>query len=72
MYVSWLEVSLQVLLGFVVVQKTEVPRDQVEDWLQSLDVYTLHKPIRHRYKTRRVLVNGIDNQWQADLVDIRN
>ena len=31
----------------------------------------LHKPIRRKFKRRRVLVNGIDKIWAADLVDMR-
>ena len=30
-------------------------------------VYTLHKPI----PTRRVIVSHMDNQWQADLIDMQ-
>ena len=40
---------------------------QVKTWLQSKDTYTLHKPVRSR---NRVIVIRIDDQWQADLVDI--
>lgn len=43
---------------------------EVKDWLQTQDPYTLHKPIRRRFQRRRVLVYGIDHQWQADLVDV--
>ena len=31
----------------------------------------LHKPIRRKFEKRRVLVNGIDKIWAADLVDIQ-
>ena len=31
----------------------------------------LHKPIRRKFKRRRVLVNGIDRIWAADLVDMQ-
>ena len=31
----------------------------------------LHKPIRRNFKKRRVLVNGIDKIWAADLVDMQ-
>ena len=55
-----------------IVQKTGIPKKDVEKWLESQDTYTLHKPIRHRFPTRRVIVNGIDDQWQADLVEMRN
>lgn len=43
---------------------------QVSDWLAGEDAYTLHKPIRHNYKRNRVIVYGIDSQFQVDLVDM--
>ena len=30
--------------------------------------YTLHKPVRYRFKRNRVIVGAIDEQWEADLV----
>ena len=32
----------------------------------------LHKPVRRKFKKRRVLVNGIDRIWIADLVDMQS
>ena len=43
---------------------------QVKTWLQSKDTYILHKPVRYNFPWNRVIVTGIDDQWQADLVDI--
>ena len=43
---------------------------QIERWLSKQPVYTLHKPIRKHFKRNRVRVDGIDQQWQADLVDM--
>ena len=31
----------------------------------------LHKPMRRKFKRRRVLINGIDKIWAADLVDMQ-
>jgi hypothetical protein len=45
-------------------------KKEVREWLQSQDTYTLHKPTRRRFTRRRVVVNGIDHQWQADLVPV--
>jgi hypothetical protein len=45
-------------------------RNQVRDWLSSQDTYTRHVPIRHRFPRERVVVPGIDIQWQADLSDL--
>ena len=42
----------------------------MKQWLSQQDAYTLHKPIRRRFQRRRVVVAGIDYQWQADLVDL--
>ena len=32
----------------------------------------LHRPIKRRFPTRRVLVGGVDNTWSADLVDMQS
>lgn len=44
---------------------------EVKAWLRTQDPYTLHKPSRKRYSRNRIYVKGIDDQWQADLVDVR-
>lgn len=36
------------------------------------DAYTLHKPVRKSFKRNKVRVRGIDENWQADLVDVQN
>ena len=43
---------------------------EVRQWLSEQDTYTLHKPVRYRFRRRRVVVGGINHQWQADLVDM--
>ena len=43
---------------------------QLKTWLQSKDTYTLHKPVWYNFPRNSVIVTGIDDQWQADLVDI--
>ena len=52
--------------------KNKISRKQVQDWLSQQDVYTLHKPARRHYKRSRVIVIGIDEQFQADLADVQN
>ena len=49
---------------------TRVPRKIVAEWLSEHDAYTSHKPARRHFKRRRVIVGGIRQQWQADLVDL--
>ena len=42
----------------------------VKRWLQSQRTFTLHKPLKRRFRRNRVIVFGVDNQWQSDLVDM--
>jgi transposase InsO family protein len=49
--------------------KTKKRRD-VENFLQQQEAYTRHRQIKRKFKRRRVYADGIDAQWQADLVDL--
>ena len=51
---------------------SKISRKQVQDWLSQQDVYTLHKPARRHYNRSRVIVSGVDAQYQADLVDVQS
>ena len=42
----------------------------VKKWLQGQDTYTLHKPARKKFRRNRVIVTGMDSQWEADLADL--
>ena len=43
--------------------------DQVKDWLQQLEPYSLHRPFEKKFRRNKVIVAGIDDTWQIDLVD---
>ena len=45
-------------------------RNETEEWLKRQRTHTLHKPARFRYNTRPYKTAGIDQQWQADLVEM--
>ena len=49
---------------------TRPKRDDVKNWLAGEDTYTLHAPAAKHFQRNRVLVSGIDVQFQADLVDM--
>ena len=42
----------------------------VKDWLKGEETYTLHKPVRRRFKRRKTYCLGVDHLWQIDLVDV--
>ncbi len=45
-------------------------RKVIKEWLSKQPTYTLHKPSYKHFERNKVMVNGIDQQWQADLVDM--
>ena len=57
--------------GGVAALQRVVPAERgVKRGLSKQDAYTLHKPVRRRFKRRCVVVGGPNQQWQADLVDM--
>jgi hypothetical protein len=50
----------------------KIKSNDVKKWLQEQETYTLHRPKLKNYKRNRVIVSGIDDTWQADLVDVRS
>mgnify|MGYP002144364721 CR=1 FL=1 len=47
-----------------------VTTKNIIDWLTEQEAYNLHKPIRRRFRRRKIFARGIDYLWQADLVDM--
>ena len=41
-----------------------------KQWLQSQDTYTLHEPVRKKFKRRKMIEPGACFQMQANLVDV--
>jgi transposase InsO family protein len=52
--------------------KFKISRKEIKEWLMKQDAYTLHKPMRRHFKRNRVIVGGIDQQWQMDLADMQS
>ena len=52
--------------------KFDISRAKIKEWLMKQDAYTLHKPIQRHFKRNRVIVGGIDQQWQMDLADMQS
>ena len=50
--------------------KYKLTYNQVRDFLQGEDTYTLHKPARKKYPRNRVIAVGRDEIHQLDLVDV--
>ena len=51
--------------------KSDLKISEVKKWLSGELTYTLHYPARRRFKRNKIIVNHIDEQWEADLVDMK-
>ena len=52
--------------------KGKVKKNDIKKWLEMKDSYTLHKPARYNFSRNRVIVGGLNEQFQADLVDMQS
>jgi L-rhamnose mutarotase len=46
------------------------PKVNVKKWLATQPAYTLHKPLRRKFTTRKYLTSGPDELWQMDLMEM--
>jgi len=54
--------------------KTVIPSitlEKVKEWLSGELTYTLHKPVKRNFVRNKIEVEKIDQQWEADLVDMQ-
>ena len=45
-----------------------VKKRDIKEWLEGEDTYTVNRAVRRTFKRNRVIVSGIDNQWDGDLM----
>ena len=50
--------------------KHNLGMSQIKKWLAAQDTYTLHRSARKKIKRNKVIVDGIDDQWDMDLMDM--
>lgn len=49
----------------------EITKDDLIKWLEEQYTYSLHRPYKKPYIYRKTITPGIDDLWQADLVEMR-
>ncbi|XP_069136808.1 uncharacterized protein [Argopecten irradians] len=52
--------------------KYKVGLHTIRRFLQDIDAYSLQRPLRYKFKTRKVISQGIDVLWDVDLADVSN
>ena len=45
----------------------KIDKKEIQNWLLDQDTYN-----KKKFKRNKIIVNGIDDTWQADLVDLSN
>ena len=50
--------------------KKEITKEDLKNWLNEQNTYTLHKQYNKPRIYRKTRVNGIDVQWQTDLIEM--
>jgi len=49
----------------------KITLNDTKNWLSKQRTYTIHRNVIRKFKRNRVIVQFIDEQWQADLVDMQ-
>lgn len=52
-------------------QAVNLPRNKVSKWLNQQWTYGLHKRVRKTFPRRKYVTRGVNEQWQADLMDLQ-
>lgn len=52
------------------IKNKNIKENDIKKYLSNQDEYTLHKPIKRKFSRNKVVVTGIDDTWQMDLVDM--
>ena len=59
------------LYKYAKLEDPNIKLNNVLNWLKQQNVYTLHRPARKHFTRNRIYVSQIDEQWEADLVDMQ-
>jgi hypothetical protein len=54
------------------VQANNIKKKDVEDWLESQNAYTTHKPVRKRFPRNPYTVTNINDLWEADVSNLNS
>lgn len=52
--------------------KFKIGLRRIKQFLSDQDAYSLQKRVQKNFKRNHVIVDGIDTQWDADLMDVKN
>lgn len=50
----------------------KIGKHRIAKWLSNQDAYSLTKGVRRKFDRSRVIVEGLDSQWDVDLMDMKD
>lgn len=53
-------------------RRHNISKAEIENWLQGQETYTVNKSVIRNFQRGRVLVTGIDDQWEVDLANVES
>ncbi len=59
-------------LGLSGFKKNNSKNKDIENSLLKLNALTLHRNKRKNFKRCKTIVAGLDDEWQIDLIDVKN
>ncbi len=51
--------------------KFKIGQNRIRKWLREQESYSLTRGARRRFRRNRVIVKGVDSQWDTDLMDMQ-
>ena len=51
--------------------KYKISHAKIKNWLSNQNAYTVNKAVKRNFERARVVVSGIDDQWDADLASFQ-
>ena len=49
---------------------SKLTQREAEAWLRKQETYNLFRPVRRKFNRLPIIVSHINEQWQADLMDV--
>jgi len=63
---------IKTMVKLELISKNLIKYKDVKEFLLEQPTYTTHKQIIRKFETRKTMVSYVDQQWQADLIDMKN
>ena len=54
------------------IENKKVKHKDINTWLNDQDAYTLHRPVKMHFKRSKIFTKGINDLFEADLMDMSN